>query len=313
MKNKNKESKLLEKILEMFSDTKIGEIMTSPVIVVTPETSIKQVKNIMKIKKISGLPVVKKGLKIEGIISIEDIINVLEKGNLKDPVMKWMTEEVKVLNEEDTLADFIQISKKYNFGRYPVINDEKKVIGIVTKYDIISWLFKKLGTIYIHDNRREKILDQEYISKLTDEILDDKKISFKFEIDYNDIQKIGIGATKLKSFLKNKSIDEKLIRKISISTYEAEANVVIHSNSYGEIYCWIFEDNIRLLIKDYGKGIENVELAMQEGFSTASEDVRSQGFGAGMGLPNMKRFSDKMTIISEKGKGVIIEMLFYKD
>ncbi|SHF13763.1 Predicted transcriptional regulator, contains C-terminal CBS domains [Marinitoga hydrogenitolerans DSM 16785] len=310
---KDKQNKLLSTLLRMFSHTKIGEIMTSPVIVVTSETSIKQVKNIMKIKKISGLPVVKKGLKLIGIISIEDIIKVLEKGRLEEPVSKWMTTEVKSLNEENTLSDFIDFSQKYNFGRYPIVNNENKVVGIVTKYDVISWLFEKLGTIYVHDERRKKVLDQEeYMSRLTGEILDNKKILFHFEIDYNNIQKIGFGATKLKSFLKKKKIDEKLVRKVSIATYEAEANVVIHSESYGEIFCWDFEDSIRLLIKDYGKGIENVEIAMQEGFSTASDEVRAQGFGAGMGLPNMKRFSDKMTIISEVGKGVIIEMLFYK-
>lgn len=304
---------LLEILSQFFSETKIGEIMTSPAIVVTPKTSIKQVKNIMKVKKISGLPVVKKGLMLEGIISIEDIIKVLENGSLNDPVEKWMTVNVKSFYEDNTLSDFMNVSQEYKFGRYPVINNENKVIGIITKYDVISWLFEKLGTIYIHDDRRKKILDyEEYTSKLTGEILDNKKISFEFNIDYTDISKIGIGATKLKSFLKKIRINEKLVRKISIATYEAEANVIIHSESYGKIFCWDFEDSIRLLIKDYGKGIENVEMAMQEGFSTATEEVRSQGFGAGMGLPNMKRFSDKMTIISEVGKGVIIEMIFYK-
>ncbi|MBM7558934.1 CBS domain-containing protein [Marinitoga litoralis] len=306
------DNKLLEKLLDFFSNTKIGEIMTSPAIVVTPEISIKQVKDIMKIKKISGLPVVKKGLKLVGIISIEDIINVLEKGSLNDNVYQWMSKKVISLNENDTLSKFMDYSQKYKYGRYPIINEENKVVGIITKYDVISWLFEKLGTIYIHDDRRKKVLNQEFTSKLTGEILDNDKVSFKFDINYYDIQKIGIGATKLKAFLKSKNINDSLIRKVSIATYEAEANVVIHSESYGEIYCWDFEDSIRLLIKDYGKGIENVEMAMQEGFSTASEDVRSQGFGAGMGLPNMKRFSDKMTIISEVGKGVTIEMMFYK-
>ncbi|AEX86334.1 putative transcriptional regulator, contains C-terminal CBS domains [Marinitoga piezophila KA3] len=306
-------TELVEKLLQIFSNTKIGEIMTSPAIVVTPETSIRQVKDIMKIKKISGLPVVKKGLKLVGIISIEDIIKVLEKGNLSDFVLKWMTKSVVTINEEDTLSKFVELSQSHKYGRYPVLNNEGKVVGIITKYDVITWLFGKLGSIYVHDQRREKVLNrEEYISKLTGDILQNKTASFEFKIDYNDITKIGIGATRLKSFLKKKGIDEKLVRKISIATYEAEANVVIHSESYGEIYCWELEDSIRLLIKDYGKGIENVELAMQEGYSTATEEVRAQGFGAGMGLPNMKRFSDKMTIISESGKGVIIEMLFFK-
>ncbi|HOJ94150.1 MAG TPA: ATP-binding protein, partial [Fervidobacterium nodosum] len=83
------------------------------------------------------------------------------------------------------------------------------------------------------------------------------------------------------------------------------------SGSEGELYCFIAEDRIIVRVEDNGKGIENIELAMKEGYSTAPDYVRELGFGAGMGLPNMKRFSDKMVVLSEKGKGVVVEMVFY--
>jgi len=123
---------------------------------------------------------------------------------------------------------------------------------------------------------------------------------------------IGIGASKLKRFLLERGVDEELARRIAIATYEAEANVVIHSESDGYIYCFIDNEKITVRVEDRGKGIENLELAMREGYSTAPDHIRELGFGAGMGLPNMKRYSDKMVIISEVGKGVIVEMVFFR-
>ena len=102
----------------------------------------------------------------------------------------------------------------------------------------------------------------------------------------------GVGSAKLKSYLKTRTDDDSLVRRVSIACYEAEVNVVIHSGSEGYIYAWYDESVIRVRVEDYGKGIENVEQAMKEGFSTASDHVRELGFGAGMGLPNIKKHTD---------------------
>jgi anti-sigma regulatory factor (Ser/Thr protein kinase)/predicted transcriptional regulator len=285
--------------------------MTKPPIIVTEETRVQQAKDIMRVKMISGMPVINRNLSLRGIISIEDIIKVFEKGKLNDPVGKWMTKNTFYLNKDDTIMKFLELNEKRKFGRYPVVNNDMRVVGVVTKLDILEWLFKKLGYIYVHDKIRFDTLNKNYISSITEENTDTNTLDYKLKINYNNVEMIGLGATKLKKFLTDKNIDKDLVRRISIAAYEAEANVVIHSESEGNIFCWIKDDHIKLVIEDFGKGIEDLELAFKEGFSTAQEHVREKGFGAGMGIPNMKRFSDRMTLISSSNKGVKLEMLFF--
>ncbi|MDN5342400.1 MAG: hypothetical protein PWP28_1275 [Oceanotoga sp.] len=311
LENKNEVDKLVSTLSKVFSNTLINEIMTTPPILVTGETKLKYAKEIMRIKGISGMPVIKRDLTLSGILSIEDIIRVIENNSLEERVEKWMTKKPIFLNEEDTIMTFLELNKNEKFGRYPVINSKKKVVGVVTKIDILEWMFKKLGYIYVHDERRDKVLNKNYVSSITGENFETEGYDFKYSIDYKSVEMIGIAATKLKKFLTSKNINPELIRKISISTYEAEANVVIHSESNGILYCWTEKDKIKVFIEDFGKGIEDIDSALKEGYSTATENVREKGFGAGMGLPNMKRFSDRMTLISSSGKGVKLEMLFY--
>jgi len=150
-------------------------------------------------------------------------------------------------------------------------------------------------------------------SLISGDYVEKKTADFLFHIDYTEVDMAGVGSAKLKSYLKTRTDDDSLVRRVSIACYEAEVNVVIHSGSEGYIYAWYDESVIRVRVEDYGKGIENVEQAMKEGFSTASDHVRELGFGAGMGLPNMRRYSDKMVVVSEAGKGVVVEMNFYRN
>jgi len=308
---KNDVDKLVEMLSKVFVNIKIKDIMTSPPIVVTEETKLKYVKDIMRIKKISGMPVITRNQNLSGIISIEDIIKVYDSGSFNDRTVNWMTKNPVFLNEDDTLMSFLEANEKLNYGRYPVINRNKKVVGVVTKLDILEWMFKKLGYIYVHDQRREETLNKRFTSLLTGEQYEETRIDFRYDIDYESVEMVGIAATKLKKFLLSKYIKNDVVRKVSIATYEAEANIVIHSGSNGVLYCIINNDHVKVFLEDYGKGIENLDKAMKEGFSTATEKIREKGFGAGMGLPNMKRFSDRMTLISSPNKGVKVEMLFY--
>ncbi len=99
-----------------------------------------------------------------------------------------------------------------------------------------------------------------------------------------------------------------VIRKVAIAMYEAEINTVIHGGG-GTCDAEITKDEIRIVFKDNGPGIKNVDLAMQEGYSTASDSIREMGFGAGMGLPNIKKYTDEMEIESEVGKGTVVKMV----
>lgn len=128
-----------------------------------------------------------------------------------------------------------------------------------------------------------------------------------YDVDGADFTSAGQASVQVKKSLRQLGISPDIIRKVSIAMYEGEINMVIHAGG-GSADVFIREDRIDIHLEDHGPGIENIELAMKEGYSTAPDTVRSLGFGAGMGLPNMKRYSDEMTIRSEVGQGTTIVM-----
>ena len=132
-------------------------------------------------------------------------------------------------------------------------------------------------------------------------------VRFHFVVDGEDFTSAGQASVQIKKNLRKLGIDPEIIRRISIAMYEGEINMVIHANG-GEADVLAYEDRIEIILADRGPGIANIELAMQEGFSTAPDNVRSLGFGAGMGLPNMKRYTDDMKIESTPGEGTTITM-----
>ena len=132
-------------------------------------------------------------------------------------------------------------------------------------------------------------------------------VKFHFNVDGEDFSSAGHASISVKKSLRQLGIPPETIRKVSIAMYEGEINMVIHAGG-GEADVIVFEDRIEIRLKDNGPGIADVKLAMQEGFSTAPDNIRSLGFGAGMGLPNMKRYSDSMQIDTELGKGTCITM-----
>lgn len=136
---------------------------------------------------------------------------------------------------------------------------------------------------------------------------EDGIVKLKYEINIDDFSAAGEASSDIKKILRQLGIDSQAIRKAAIATYEAEINVVIHSEG-GFIEVEIVEDKIKIKVRDQGPGIEDLELAMKKGYSTATEKVRELGFGAGMGLPNMKRYSDEFDIDSAVGVFTEINM-----
>ncbi|MDM8533283.1 anti-sigma regulatory factor [Clostridiaceae bacterium HSG29] len=136
-------------------------------------------------------------------------------------------------------------------------------------------------------------------------------IVLKYVVGNDDFSIVGEVSSKIKNVLKQLNIDNKLIRRVSIATYEAEVNVAIHSLG-GYIEVTITENEIKIKIRDNGPGIKDTKLAMEKGYSTASNKARELGFGAGMGLPNMKRCSDEFKIESKFGEYTELNMKFIK-
>ena len=135
-------------------------------------------------------------------------------------------------------------------------------------------------------------------------------INFHFSIDGDDFTSAGKASVKVKKLLRQLNFDADTIRRVSVAMYEGEINMVIHADG-GDADVNVFDDSVEVVLADKGPGIPDIDLAMQEGFSTAKDNIRSLGFGAGMGLPNMKRYSDELSISTVVGEGTTVTMKFY--
>ena len=135
-------------------------------------------------------------------------------------------------------------------------------------------------------------------------------ISFHYDVPSDDFTRAGEASSSIKKALKQVGLAPDIIRNVAIAMYEGEINMVIHAGG-GQIDVDIAPDAVRMVLKDQGPGIQDISLAMQAGWSTAPDDVRSLGFGAGMGLPNMKKYTDEMKIESTVGVGTTVSMTVF--
>lgn len=138
----------------------------------------------------------------------------------------------------------------------------------------------------------------------------DNVFRLHYDVSCEDFSVAGEASSNIKKVLKQLGVAPEIVRKVAVATYEGEINMVIHANG-GVIDAEISPEAIKMILKDNGPGIANIDLAMQEGYSTATDRVRELGFGAGMGLPNMKKYTDEMRIDSRVGEGTTIEMTVY--
>jgi anti-sigma regulatory factor (Ser/Thr protein kinase) len=145
---------------------------------------------------------------------------------------------------------------------------------------------------------------------VTDPAESESRLQESFEVARGDFASAGAASSRIKRILQQVGADPGIIRRIAVSSYEAEMNVVIHSNG-GKIHLDVGPDYVKITVEDCGPGISDIERAMQPGFSTASDEVREMGFGAGMGLPNMQACADQLEINSEYGKGTTVKMVFF--
>ena len=134
-----------------------------------------------------------------------------------------------------------------------------------------------------------------------------ESIKLRYDVNGEDFVTCGQASEDVKRTLKGIGIPADTIRRVSIAMYEGEINMVIHGGG-GVAQVEIFDSEIKIVLADTGKGIADIDTAMQEGFSTATDDIRELGFGAGMGLPNMKKYSDEFRIDSKVGEGTTVTM-----
>ncbi|MBM7622685.1 CBS domain-containing protein [Sporohalobacter salinus] len=297
----------LEITKQISADLTINDIMTDDVITLRPDNKLKNAKEIMRLRKISGIPIVDKDKRLLGIISIDDIIQGLEYDKLDNKISDMMSTDLITVNQNSSISDVIFKFKKYKFGRLPVIDDNDKLVGLITPGDITRKLLAKMKEEISKDGFGEDKVKKE-IKKGNEEELP----PLELQIEGGDFKSGGSASSKIKNVLKKLEIKTPLIRKAAIIAYEAEMNVVIHAKR-GKILLEADQNQIKIIVEDSGPGIKDIESAMKPGYSTASEYIRELGFGAGMGLANIERYSDELNIESKVNQGTRIEAVIYLD
>ena len=292
---------------ELTYELKVEQIMRKNVTTLKPESTMNDVRRMLRDNKISGIPVVDND-KLVGIITVEDfIICLLGDGGIDEKVENRMTKDVVTVYSDEPIVQVVGKFEKSGYGRFPVIDrDKKKLVGIITKGDIIEGLLKKLEIDYhqeeIHRYRASHIFE--------DVISDNSTLILKYRIKGGEFKKAGEQTSKLRKSLLRLGFRPETIRRVAIATFEAEMNIVIFT-SEGELVAKIQPDRIIVNAIDSGPGIPDVKKAMHKGYSTAPDWVRELGFGAGMGLPNIRSYSDKMTLESKINEGTNLNFVIY--
>ena len=296
----------ITKVQELIYELKVEQAMTKDVIKVHPKNRMGELRKILRVNRISGTPVVDED-ELVGIVSIEDFIKCLADGEIDTFIGDRMTKKVETLYADEPLIHAVNKFNKHGFGRFPVIErDNGKLVGIITKSDIIKTLLKELEINY-----HEEEIHRYRASHIFEDIIADKTtLIFEYNIAGQDFKCAGGSASGLKKSLARLGIHPQILRRVAIATYEAEMNIVIFTSG-GHITAYVKPDEIRVEAIDSGPGIPDVEQAMQPGFSTASPTAQEWGFGAGMGLPNIKKCADKMYINSAVRKGTKLEVIIY--
>jgi CBS domain-containing protein/anti-sigma regulatory factor (Ser/Thr protein kinase) len=287
--------KLPSVVTEILLRLKVKDAMSTTLHMTKKTNTLREAQRMMKEKRVSGIPVVD-GERLLGIISVDDILNAFDKGYIDETIEMHMTKSVVFLEDDMPLTFAISYFDKYSYGRFPVIDKNKQLVGILTSRDILMSLVQELN---------------QEITELEDRIHPEhpahsaNKIHEEFPIKKLDFENAGRASFEIKRLLREQEISQKTIRRASIASYELEINVAIHSDG-GKLMLELDPSKIVLIAEDTGPGIENPDEVIKPGFSTANEWIRSLGFGAGMGLPNVIKVSDDFKIESAIGKGTTV-------
>ncbi len=297
---------MLSKGEELVYELKVGEVMSRRLITVQPETPMRKVKEILRDRRISGVPVIADG-RLAGIVSIEDLIVAMERGQLDAPVSQCMTTRLHTVRAEETVVRALGIFAKTGVGRLPVLDAEGRLAGIITPDDITRGVLKALQDAY-----HEEEVRRYRASHIFEDILSDRtSVILRYDVAVRDFAAAGRASSRLKHTLQRLGIDPRIVRRVAIASYEAEMNLVIHTLQGGSLVAEVSPEFIALLAADDGPGMSDVEQALKPGYSTAPDWIRETGFGAGMGLSNIRTCTDEMHLDSAPGRGTRLTAIVY--
>lgn len=284
---------------ELVHRLKTFQAMRTDVTIVEPHMSMREAQVLMREKRVSATPVVDSD-QLVGIVTVEDIIKALDHGHIDETVGEWMTRDVICVDKRWPVSRAMAILDRTGFGQLPVLDESCRLCGLITPESIMRALLVELNRLLAQDEEREA----------AETSVADGALRMEFKVAAGDYDRAGLASVRLKRELASRGIEPSLQRRVAIATHEAETNLIIHSNEGGTIVVDIADDAIRLTVSDSGPGIEDLEKAMTPGYSTASDFVRDLGFGAGMGLPNIRKCADHFEIHSRPGLGTRLNLRF---
>ena len=296
----------ISRVEELSYDLKIREVMTADVKTATPEMPLSKVLEILRINRISGLPVVENE-KLVGVLSLEDIVRALQKNELSAPTSQYMTREVVTIANYDSIVNAISTFTEKQLGRLPVVDENYRLVGMITKGDITRGILVALQKDY-----KEEEVRRYRASHLFEDIISERTtLVLRYTIKAGDFTQGGKASSHIKRALLRLGADPQITRRCCIAVYEAEMNLIIHTTNGGILKLEVEPHRITMSATDDGPGIADTEMVFQPGYSTATEHVREMGFGAGMGLVNMKRCVDEIKLESSVGKGTKLLMRIF--
>lgn len=299
---------VITRVEELGYELKIGQVMTTKVVTFSPGTTILEALDVIKQHRISGAPVTVDG-ELVGIISTEDLIRALRDGRIDRSVSTYMTKDLITVKAIDKVVEALKVFQKTKVGRLPVVNENNKLVGLITKGDITNGLLTALQ----RDYQAEEIIRYR-ASHLFEDIESDRtSLILRYRIVKDDFVHGGAASNNIKRALLRLGANRQIARKCGIAVYESEMNLIIHTNNGGFLRVEIEPHKITIEAYDDGPGIDDIEKALTPGYSTATEEIRDKGFGAGMGLVNIRSCVDEMTMKSSKESGTNLYMTMYLD
>lgn len=298
----------ITRVQELIYELKIKEVMTRNVVTVSPQTSMFKVRELLREHQISGVPVVENG-ELVGILSIEDLVKALSEKTMDASVAEDMTPDPVTLRADEPVIMALSYFDKHSFGRFPVVDGRGRLVGILTRGDIVQGLLKKLEI----EHHEEEIRLYRARHIFEDVVSDRTSIVLRYGVLAHDFENAGHAALNIKLVLTRLGTPPQIIRRASTAAYEAEMNIIIHSDEGGEITVEIQPRRIIIRAEDTGPGIPDIAQALQPGFTTAPQWIRDLGFGAGLGLVNIQKWTDEMRLESKLGEWTRLEAAIYLD
>lgn len=299
------------KIQELIYELKIDSVMQKEVVVVSPGASVRDVKNLLLQHHITGIPVLE-GDRLIGVITMSDVIECLERQDYECLATEKMARPPfpSVYNDE-SVAHALNKLSQYKERRVLVFDHAERFVGIITSGDITNGLLKAINLGF----RQEEISQYRARHIFQDIESDETSLVLRYQVKNGDFIRGGEASSKIKKAMQRLGANPQDVRKIAIAIYEAEMNLIIHTTQGGHIVAEITPKKVTMTVSDTGPGIPDIDKAMEAGYSTSSLTVKALGFGAGMGLPNIKRCMSEMkleSVVGEgPGKGTTLTMVLY--